>query len=96
MRFSFERHPHLAKSSQSLDAKREGTSMTDRYGWEGLCEAAILETDDAKLPQCIREAKAAIDVRLHEMQLGHGGMPEERRAIADALAALNVLRRERV
>jgi hypothetical protein len=70
--------------------------MTDRYVWEGLYEAAILETDDAKLPQRLRSAKAAIDVRLQEIQLDHGGTPEERQAIADALAGLIVLRRERV
>jgi CheY-like chemotaxis protein len=66
--------------------------MTTRYVWEGLYEAAILETDDAKLPQHIRAAKAAIDMRLQEMQRDHGGAPEERQAIADALSGLNVLR----
>jgi len=70
--------------------------MRARYVWEGLYEAAILETDDEKLPQRVRATKAAIDVRLQEMQLDHGGSPEERRALADALAGLIVLRRGRV
>ncbi len=38
--------------------------------------------------------KCAIDTRLHEMQLDHGGTPEERQAITNALSGLNVLRGE--
>ncbi len=68
--------------------------MKADYVWEGLYEAAILETDDGKLQQRIQAAKGAIDTRLHEMQLDHGGTPEERLAIADALSGLNLLRRE--
>jgi hypothetical protein len=62
--------------------------------WEELYKAAFLEADDRKLPNRLRVAKAAIDARLHEMQLDHGGTSEERHAIADALANLNVIRRE--
>jgi len=68
--------------------------MKADYAWEGLYETAVLETDDEKLQKCIRAAKAAIDVRLQEIQLDHGGTPEERRAITDALTGLNALRRE--
>ena len=68
--------------------------MKADYIWEGLYEAAILETDDGKLRQRIQAAKGEIDTRLHEMQLDHGGTPEERQAFADALSGLNVLRRE--
>jgi hypothetical protein len=68
--------------------------MKADYVWEGLYEAAILETDDGKLRQRIQAAKGAIDLRLHEMQLDHGGTPEERQAITDALSGLNVLRGE--
>jgi hypothetical protein len=68
--------------------------MKADYVWEGLYEAAILETDDGKLQQRIQAAKGAIDTRLHEMQLDHGGTPEERLAITDALSGLNLLRRE--
>jgi hypothetical protein len=60
--------------------------------WIEPYKAAILETDSTKLPNRIRTAKAAIDDRLHELQLHHGGTPEERQAISDALANLNVLR----
>ena len=64
------------------------------YVWQEFYEAAILETDDGKLVQRIRVAKAAIDSRLEVLQLDHGGTPEERQTIADALAGLNVLRSE--
>jgi hypothetical protein len=64
------------------------------YVWEEVYAAAILETDDTKLPNRLHAAKAAIDARLHELQFDHGGSPEERQAIGDALAGLNVLRRE--
>jgi hypothetical protein len=62
--------------------------------WQDLYEAPILETDDAKLLECLSVAKAAIDARLHELQIDHGGTSEERQAISDALAGLNVLRRD--
>jgi hypothetical protein len=68
--------------------------MTADYVWKESHQAAILETDDKKLPRRLQVAKAAIDYRLHELQLDHGGTPEERLAITDALGGLNVLRRE--
>ena len=68
--------------------------MEAHYVWEEPYKAAVLETDRAKLQERVHAAKAAIDDRLHELQLDHGGSPEERIAISDALAALNVLRRE--
>ena len=39
-------------------------------------------------------AKASIDARLHEMQLGNGGTTAEREAISDALSKLNLIRSE--
>jgi hypothetical protein len=68
--------------------------MRADYVWDESYKAAVLETDDKKLPDRIRAAKGAIDTRLHELQMDHGGTPEERLAITDALAGLNVLRRE--
>ncbi len=68
--------------------------MKAHYVWEESYQAAILETDDKKLQNRIQAAKAAIDNRLHELQFDHGGTPEERQAITDALGGLNVLRRE--
>jgi len=68
--------------------------MKAHYVWEESYQAAILETDDKKLQNRIQAAKAAIDNRLHDLQTDHGGTPEERQAITDALGGLNVLRRE--
>jgi hypothetical protein len=68
--------------------------MRADYVWEESYKAAILETDDKKLPNRLHAAKGAIDTRLQEMQTDHGGTPEERQAITDALTGLNVLRRE--
>jgi uncharacterized protein involved in exopolysaccharide biosynthesis len=68
--------------------------MRADYVWQGSYQAAILETDDSKLPNRLRAAKAAIDNRIHELQTDHGGTPEEWQAITDALGGLNVLRRE--
>jgi hypothetical protein len=68
--------------------------MSAEYVWEDLYKAAMVEIDDAKLPNRIQTAKAAIDNRLHDLQMDHGGTPEERQAICDALAGLSILRRE--
>ena len=68
--------------------------MQADYPWQELYEAAILETDDAKLLQRIPTARAAIDARFKELQTDHGSTPEERLAISDALVGLNVLRRD--
>ena len=57
---------------------KRGTIVEDAYVWEQLYQAAIVETDDKKLPNLVRAAKAAIDTRLHDLQLDHGGTPEER------------------
>ena len=59
-----------------------------------IVQAAIVETNVMKLRERIQSAKAAIDTRLHDLQLDHGGTPEERQAITDALNGLNFLRRE--
>ena len=74
--------------------KKRGTIVKAAYVWEELYKAAILETDDTKLPNCVQAAKAAIDARLYEWQLDQGGTLEERKAISDALSSLSVIRRE--
>jgi hypothetical protein len=62
--------------------------------WKKSYQAALVETDDKKLRERIQAAKAAIDNRLQELQMDHGGTPEERQAITAALDGLNFLRRE--
>jgi hypothetical protein len=69
--------------------------MTQNYGWQRYYEAAILETDRLRLPKLIKDAQAAIDARVEQLRENHGGTPEEQLALADALAGLGVLRRER-
>jgi hypothetical protein len=64
------------------------------YVWKEPYKAALLETDRGKLQRLLPAAKAAIDARLHELQMDHGGTPEERQAISDALGNLIVVRRE--
>jgi hypothetical protein len=68
--------------------------MNTCYVWEQVYKAAMLETDQGKLLNLVHAAKAAIDTRLHDLQMEHGGTAEERHAISDALAGLNILRRE--
>jgi hypothetical protein len=86
-------HLPIGKVERFLDAKR-GTTVKNDYPWQDLYEAAIVETDNEKLTKRIRQAKFAIDARVHELQMDHGGTPGERHAISDALSGLNVLRRE--
>jgi hypothetical protein len=74
-------------------APRQATMRAD-YVWEEVYKAAILETDDEKLPDRIGVAKGAIDQRIQQMQMDHGGTAEERQAVTDALAGISVLRRE--
>src|ERR1700733_7240992 len=62
--------------------------MRELYSWEKLYQAAILETEEAKLHDLIHAAKAAIDRRLKEMQSHHDETPEERHAMTDALHGL--------
>jgi len=68
--------------------------MKADYPWQEAYEAAILETDDAKLLTRLPAVKTAIDARLQELQTDHGGTSEERQAISDALVGLNALRRD--
>ncbi len=50
--------------------------MRALYVWQGSYQAAILETNDKKLPNCLQAAKAAIDNRLHDLQRDYGGTPD--------------------
>ena len=67
-----------------------------RYPWEEHYIAAVLETDDAKLPERVRKAHAAIASRRQELNSDHLGTPDEQRALRDAQKGLSVLSRERI
>jgi len=71
-----------------------GFKVTKRYSWEGIYEAAVLETDFSRLPERIKAAQAAIDSRMREIQADHNGTSAERAAIQSALAGIRILKRE--
>ena len=68
--------------------------MTTECGWKKLYQAAVLETDWSRIEDHIQGAESAIDRRLHEFSLNHGGTPEENQAIANAVISLEILRKD--
>jgi hypothetical protein len=62
--------------------------------WYESYRAAILETDWAKMRQLIEAAELEIHERQRVLSLDHGGTPEERQAIADALHGITHLKTE--
>lgn len=66
--------------------------MTNRYGWQEKYEAAILETDRGQLMARMVAAQKAVNIRLREIQADHGGTPQERQALMDAIFGLRTLR----
>ena len=75
-------------------SETEGTNMSQSYGWQRFYEAAILETNRSYLSRLIQTAQAAIDARVQQLQSDHHASTHERQAIADALAGLDILRKE--
>jgi hypothetical protein len=73
----------------------EYATMERGYVWEPLYVAAILETDDARLPKRIAEARAAMNARIARLADIEGNWVE-RRAMEAALHALRVLHGERL
>jgi hypothetical protein len=85
----------LTQDAGLLYATEKRSILKAKWNWSELYKVAVLETDNDKLPDRIREAKTAIDRRLETLQADHGGTPEERSAMGRALARLLVLRTER-
>ena len=56
--------------------------------------AAVLEHDNAKLPERIAEADRAIAERYRVLNMDHGGSPEKRGELDAAVHALLVLQQE--
>ena len=54
----------------------------------------MLETDWTKMQERLKSAECAIKQRQHVLSMDHGGTPEERQAIADALNSMKCLRTE--
>lgn len=68
--------------------------MNAEYDWEKLYHKAVLETDWSRIDERIEATESAMQRRLHEFSLNHGGTPEENKAIASALDRLEILRTE--
>jgi hypothetical protein len=66
----------------------------EMHEWRRYYQAALLETDPAQLLKLIRQAEIAIDARIEQLRDSQAGNREEKDAIAEALAGLNVLRKE--
>ena len=67
--------------------------MTE-YGWKNLYQEAVLETDWSRIEERIQAAESAINQKLREFSLNHGGTPEENQAITNAVMALEALRND--
>ena len=64
------------------------------YVWFESYEAVALETDWLKMHERIQSAESKMEDRKRVLSQDHGGTPEERQAIANALNALGTLRTE--
>jgi hypothetical protein len=60
--------------------------------WYESYKAAILATDWTTMPQRLRAAELDILERQRILFLDHGGSPEERQSIADALRGISQIR----
>jgi hypothetical protein len=68
--------------------------MTSMYCWYEPYKTALLETDRTKMRKRIQTAEAKIRDRQRVLAEDHGGTPEERQAMADAINGLKVLLKE--
>jgi len=64
------------------------------HNWYNSYKAAILETDWTKMQERLQAAEREIRERQHVLSLDHGGTPEERQAIAEALNGITHLKIE--
>jgi hypothetical protein len=64
------------------------------YVWYEAYKTAVLETDWTKMQERLQSAESAIHERQRVLSMDHGGTPEERQAIADALNSVRVLQTE--
>ena len=68
--------------------------MNTEQTWQKAYQIAALETDWSKMEDRIRAAETAIEQRVEELNLDHGGAPEENIAILDTAQKLISLRGE--
>jgi len=62
--------------------------------WHESYRSAILETDWTKMQERLQSAESEIHERQRVLSLDHGGTPEERQAIAEALHGITHLKTE--
>jgi hypothetical protein len=64
------------------------------YIWHDAYKAAMLETDWTKMQARLQAAESEISKRQHVLSMDHGGTPEEKQAIEDALNGMKCVRTE--
>jgi hypothetical protein len=64
------------------------------YVWYESYKAVVLETDWTKMHDRIQSAECKIHDRQHVLSEDHGGTPQERQAIANALNGMRTLQTE--
>ena len=70
----------------------DGVTMS--YIWYDSYKAVVLETDWTKMHDRIQSAESKIHDRQRVLSEDHGGTPQERQAIANALSGMRTLRTE--
>jgi hypothetical protein len=66
--------------------------LTTNYSWHDSYKAALLETDWTKMEERVQTAETEIHKRRLVLSQDHGGTPEERDALVNAMNGLRVLR----
>jgi hypothetical protein len=72
-----------------------GSPPKSPHVWPGLYQAALLEPDSTKLPDCIAEAEEVMGQRARELSQKLRDNSEEEQALDDARYVLNALRSAR-
>jgi hypothetical protein len=86
----------VEKKERPVKDKKQTTGrfvMTE-YKWHEVYKAALLETDWSKMEERIQKAEGSLQERKREFALNHGGTPDEKHAIENALRGLGILRTE--
>jgi len=66
--------------------------FTTNRSWQDSYAAALLETDWTKMEERVQTAETEIHKRRLVLSQDHGGTPEEREALVNALNGLRILR----
>jgi hypothetical protein len=86
---SFQLQPCLPRNGGNSRGSHEFPILLARN-----LQTALLETDWTKKQERVQAAESAMDERQRVLSPGHGGTPEERQSLADAISGLKLLRRE--